>query len=95
MEKERIESTGRRSKMVKRWSSGKFVIGVEEDGEVDDGDGFLVDSAAMRGNRRKIDSSLELLGMICCIVTVSLLHGKKKSNLLFFLIKMPAKISNF
>lgn len=49
MEKERIESTGRRSKMVKRWSSGKLIIGLEDEyGEVDGGDEFLVDSAAMR-----------------------------------------------
>lgn len=53
MEKERIESTGRRSKMVKRWSSGKMVIGVEEDDGDDDGDGFLVDSAAMRRKSEK------------------------------------------
>lgn len=55
MEKERIESTGRRSKMVKRWSSAIFVIGLCDDGEVDGEDGFLVDSAAMEGNRRRID----------------------------------------
>jgi hypothetical protein len=30
IEKERIESTGRRSKMVKRWSSGKLIIGLED-----------------------------------------------------------------
>lgn len=65
--------------MVKRWSSGKLTIGLEDDDEVDGGDEFLVESAAIRGNRRTDLIVGEIIGNDCCIVTVSrLLYGKNK-----------------